>query len=262
MDFLKNILRPDKWSLGTLADAAGLAGGLISGGTIPGSADFGFGLSALGGLFGSNSSGGVPTTYTPGPNEQLLQRLGQGDLQFALNNQGKRQESILGAFNALDPRNDGQNAAYFQNSLLRGADMQGRRNANDLQRRGYASSVGDAAMLDARNRATEQGNEYFAQLRNPINMAQRYAGQADLLSGTGNFGQSLSGMLSLQNNANNQRMHDLRYEMSRPPTGAESLTGLLGQLGPYLTGNKKSGDSSFKKAGQSMGSSLSSVFGG
>lgn len=244
MGLFGNLFNPKKWTLGTLGDLAGLAGGAITGGALPGSQALGLGLSALGGLAGSNSGGNVPQTYTPGTTEQLLDMLGQGDLKFALANQGKRHSMLNQAANALDPKNNAANAGYFSNQLMRNADLAGRRNANDLRRRGYSSGVGDAAMLDARNQATTQGNEYFASLTNPMAMAQRYGAMADLYGNMGLFQNSLSGKMMIQNQANQQRLFDLDYYNNKPASGLESILGIASQFAPYmggLFGSKSSG---------------------
>lgn len=225
-----NLFNPSKWTLGTLFDAAGAAGGLITGGVLPGSQALGAGLIGAG-MFGS---GNQQPSYAPGDTENRLKDLTSMDLDFILNNSGKRYQALNNAYDALDPQNNAANANYYQNSLLRNADLTGRRNAGALRDRGYGSGVADAAMLDARNSATMQGNDYFAMLSNPVNRAGQYMQQANTVGNMGMFQNSLSGLMGLQTQKNNQRLSDLYYEQNRPASTLESGVGLLGQLAPYL----------------------------
>lgn len=242
MGLFGNLFNPKKWTLGTIGDLAGVAGAAGSAGLLPIGGSLATGLGIFGGLAGSGGGQSGSTVNMNGDVQSMLDQMMRQDLQFINSNSGKRYGAINNAYNALDPRNDATNASYFQNSLLRNADTTGKRDANTMLRRGYSSSVADAARLNARNVATQQGNDYFANLTNPANRASRYMGQADLLGNQSMFQNSLSGMLSLQNASNSQRAADLYYNMNKPPSMLETLLGVAGQIGPYIN-NKKSNDS-------------------
>lgn len=239
MGLFGNLFNPKKWTLGTIGDLAGVAGAAGSAGLLPMGSTLATGLGIFGGLAGSGGGQSGSTVNMNGDVQSMLDQMMKQDLQFINSNSGKRYGAINNAYNALDPRNDATNASYFQNSLLRNADATGRRDANSMLRRGYGSSVADAARLNARNVATQQGNDYFANLTNPANRASRYMGQADLLGNQSMFQNSLSGMLSLQNASNSQRLADLQYNANRPPSFLESLLGIAGQVAPYMVRDQK-----------------------
>lgn len=221
---LSDIARPGKWNIGTALNVAGLAQGgtnaLIGG--------------ALGGVLGGGKSSSP--TYQPQNTNDLLTMLLNQQMTNTMANEPKRQQALGTAFDALtaDPASD---AMRQRNKLMQFGDVQGRRDRTTLRNRGYASGVGDAAMLNAQNQANMQGNQAFLDMTSPLAVADRNIAAAGLFAG--GLQNTLSGQMAYQSAQNQQRLTDLQYSMNRPPTFLESLIGIGGQVAPLILDQQK-----------------------
>lgn len=238
---LENIFRPDKWTLGTALSAGSMlapGGNLMNLGGVQNLGTKNIGLTSL--LAGGSMSGG--NTYTPPEGSQnfattdILSSLLSQQMQFANDMEGKRQNTTKEAFDLLNQDPMG-GATRDRNALMRFADVQGRRDASYLRNRGYASGVSDAAIVNARNQATQQANQRFMEVTDPRIVADNKIRAISLLSG--GFQNALSGQMALQNTANAQRMADLQYEMNRPPTLFESAVTTAGSILPMILDQQK-----------------------
>lgn len=153
--------------------------------------------------------------------------LAKRQAEFNLERQPRTFSAQDRAYNALDESSVLGQTEIVRNRLLREADEAGKRAATQLANRGYASSVSDAAILDANNRAVDQGNQIASEYTSPEQRANRAIAQSQIYKGDN---AALSTLIGLQGQQNAQRIADAQYEASRPPTLLESLLPVIGNI--------------------------------
>jgi hypothetical protein len=186
----------------------------------------------MGSSLGVGSPGAKPKTPAQNsPNSQLealaqmLGQLGQSQTQFAQANEPRRQQAVMGAYNAVDPSMISQEVARNRASMMGAASDAGNR---AMAMGGQYAQPG--MMLDSLNRGTAQANTYAANAGSAEEIARRKLMQSQMFGApAGQDG--MSALLSLISSMNNQTAVN---NANRKPTLLESLLPIAGQVLPYL----------------------------
>lgn len=151
----------------------------------------------------------------------------QQQMQAAMQGLSRANAASTAAYNALDPMNNPQAFAAYQDALERGATQRGLAQAAALRDLGFGDPAQAGAILAAQNQAAMQGADYWRTLNDPFALAQRRAAQAQAaLMPLQSLGQ-LYGLYS------GSRGMDEQY---RQPTALENIFAIAPDVLPYFLG--------------------------